>query len=108
MGPELVIALYKPRRNKSDEFHALLATHEDALRQAALVTERPFTMMQSADGTILEIFEWRDRSSSAKAHDHPELGPLWGAMAEIADFPCMAELPEATKRFPHFAPAGLG
>ncbi len=102
MSSELVIALYKPRRSKRDEFQALLAKHEGLLRKAGLVTDRPFVMMKSDDGTILEVFEWIDGAAAHKAHEHAEVGPLWNAMAEIAEFPCLAELPEATKRFPHF------
>ena len=74
------------------------------LRKADLVTERPAILMQSQDGTFLEIFEWRDESCMKQAHEDPEIGGLWGRMAEVADFPALADLPEATGRFPHFRP----
>ena len=46
--------------------------------------------------------EWRP-GGAQKAHEHPAVQELWGAMAAVADFPALGELPEAGRRFPHFS-----
>ena len=89
-----------------DELVALIGKHEPALRASGLVTERPFTIMRSRDGsTFIEVFEWTSMDAATAAHSSEHVGPIWGAMAEVAEFLTLADLAEATTRFPHFAPA---
>lgn len=101
---EIVIALYKPHAGQDAALRALVESHVPALRRAGLITERPSVLMRSSDGTFVEIFEWVP-GGAERAHAHPEIGPLWGAMSEVADFTSLADLPEARGRFPHFTPA---
>lgn len=105
MSAAIVIALYKPRKGQQDALDALVRGHEPALREAGLVTDRPFVRMRSeADGTILEIFEWTSSEAAQAAHAHETVGPLWEAMGEVATFVVPAELQESTRTFPHFQP----
>lgn len=107
MGVEIVQAVYRAKPGKIDELKALIDKHEPALRASGLVTERPFTIMVSSDGaTFIEVFEWTSMQAANDAHDDERVGPIWGAMAEVADFLTLADLEEATRRFPHFAPYG--
>ena len=105
MGHEIVQAVYRAKAGKQEALEALVAQHEPALREAGLVTDRPFARMRSAvDGTIVEVFEWSSRQAACDAHAHETIGPLWEAMAAVADFLTLADLAEATKPFPHFQP----
>ena len=104
MGSEIVIAIYRPRRGREAELDALVARHRPALVAAGLVTDRPFVIARSSDGAVLEIFEWKDRDAARRAHEDPQVGEIWSAMGEIADFPPLADLAESTRHFPHFRP----
>ena len=65
----IVIAAYRPKPGKEGELKALMATHLSTLRSQDLVTERESVMMEAADGTILEVFEWHpDAATRMTAH----------------------------------------
>jgi hypothetical protein len=104
MDSQIVIALYRPHAGQADALAELARRHLPLLRTLGLVTDRPGVLCRAGDGTLLEIFEWASADGSARAHDEPEVARLWEAMGAIADFPNLADLPEAGQRFPHFAP----
>jgi hypothetical protein len=105
MPAEIVTAVYKTKPGKEPEMRELLRRHLTALRSSGLVTARPRVLLRSKNAIYVEIFEWKDGEASAHAaHGHPEIGGVWESMALVCDFACLAELPEATARFPHFAP----
>jgi hypothetical protein len=66
-----VIALYRPFEGKEEEASAVVKSHFSTLREAGLVTEQEPLLLQSADGTFLEIFEWAGSEAAQKAHEHP-------------------------------------
>lgn len=101
-GPELVIAMYKPKQGKHQELETLVKKHVPALKEYGLITEREPLVFKSENGTVIEIFEWQSREASKKAHDHPAIAKIWEAMAVVGDFEKLGNLPEAGKVFPHF------
>lgn len=103
MKPELVIALYRPHPGQERALDALVERHVPALREAELITGRDVLRGRSADGTVVEVFEWVSADAAARAHELPAVASVWEAMAQVADFVTLAELPEAGRRFPHFA-----
>lgn len=103
--PEVVIAMYKPKEGKLTELEALVKKHFSTLKEYGLTTEQSPYIGRSADGTILEIFEWTSSSAAEKAHDHPAVAKIWEAMAMVCDFGRLEQLPEAKNRFPHFTRA---
>ena len=105
--PELCIALYRPHDGKADDLMKLVEQHLPLIRRLGLATERAAIHATAEDGTVLEIFEWADGAAAEKAHSDPDVAALWGAMAEIADFPTLGDIPEAATRFPHFRPLSL-
>jgi hypothetical protein len=107
MKPEVVIALYRPHPGKDAELRALIAQHLPVLRRLELVTDRPPLLLRAADGTYVEIFEWRTAESAGVAHEHPESARVWEAMGKVADFPALQDLAEARERFTHFEPVTL-
>ena len=104
MGSELVIAIYRAKAGKAEALDDLVRRHRPALVAAGLVTDRPFVIARSADGAVLEIFEWVDAGAARRAHETPEVAAIWEAMGALAEFPPLADLAESTRRFPHFRP----
>ena len=94
--------MYKPKPGKQDELMKIVQKHVPLLKKYELITERPAILARSGDGTIIEIFEWLSDGAKDAAHQHPAIAQLWEAMAPVADFPAMKDLPEAQRPFPNF------
>ncbi|MBL7714227.1 MAG: hypothetical protein JNL01_02095 [Bdellovibrionales bacterium] len=101
--PEMVIAMYRPKEGKQAELEALVKKHFPTLKQYGLSTHKESFIGRSSDGTILEIFEWVNQAAAEKAHDHPAVAKIWEAMAMVCDFTTLSQIPESSKRFPHFS-----
>ena len=101
--PEVVVAMYRPKPGKLQELEPLVRTHFPILKEYGLTTDKAPFIGRSADGTILEIFEWASVDSAKKAHDHPAVAKIWEAMAVVCDFGKLDQLPEAKNMFPHFS-----
>lgn len=104
MHGDVVLALYRPHPGCDAQLEEILTRHVRTLRDLGFATDRPVTLVRAADGTYLEIFEWVS-GAAERAHAHPAVEELWGAMAAVASFPTLGELAEASQRFPHFRPA---
>lgn len=100
----LVIALYRPRLGCEARLHEVLRDHVPALRAEGLVTARPELHLRAADGTVLEIFEWKTEQSAADAHHNATVQALWARFEQVAEFVSLADLPEAHRPFSHFDP----
>ena len=106
MSGQVVVAIYRPKPAQGGELKRLIGRHMPTLRNLGLVTDRAPVLLESSDGTLIEIFEWRDQAAVATAHENERVQELWSAMEDVADFATLADLPEATKQFPHFTPLG--
>lgn len=101
----VVFAIYRAHEGATERLLTLLRDHVETLRRRGFATERPVTLVRSNDGrSVIEIFEWCDRSSADAAHQDPEVKKLWSALNEVAKLLTLADLAEAGERFPHFAP----
>lgn len=100
--PEVVIAIYRPKKDKLEELEVLVKKHFGTLKEYGLTTNRDSFLARSSDGSILEVFEWKSAEAAEKAHDHPAIAKVWEAMAVVCDFGSLEQLPEAKMRFPHF------
>jgi len=100
----LVIACYRPHTDKHDELDAEVRAHVPALRELGLVTDRPPVIMRSADGTVVEVFEWMSQHAIDQAHDSPEVQDLWARFATVCDYVPVAQVPEAAEIFSGFTP----
>jgi len=103
---EIVVAAYKPKPGQDAVLLDLTRAHVPYLRSLGLVTDRPALAMRGQDGTILEIFEWRD-GAAARAHEMPEIHELWEKYGAICDFTKLETLPEAKNLFAMFTPIDL-
>ena len=107
-GPACVIAQYRPKPGQAAALLELVRAHVPALKRHGLITEMPTLCLESrSDGTLLEIFEWRDEAGSQAAHATPEIEALWSKMAAVAEFSTLKDLSEAAQPFPHFRSVNL-
>src|SRR5881397_1239919 len=63
-----VIAAYRPKKGKDRLLRDVLKDHLPILRKERLVTDRPPYLMRAADGTFVEVFEWKS-SAAIEAED---------------------------------------
>jgi hypothetical protein len=100
---EMVIAAYRPKPGCEAALLALTVEHIPYLRGLGLVTERATLAMRAKDGTILEVFEWRD-GAIARAHEMPEIHAMWAKYGAVCDYVPLQGLSEAADLFAQFEP----
>jgi quinol monooxygenase YgiN len=74
----IVISAYKPKEGKAEALKKLMRTHLPRLRKENLVTDRESIMMEAADGTVVEVFEWLSQDAIMQAHHNPNVLKMWG------------------------------
>src|SRR5450432_4536837 len=94
-----VIVAYKPKPGKESDLAAAVEKHLRVLQAEGLVTEKSASVMRAADGTIVEVFEWRSADAIAKAHASPAVNALWGEFGAACDYVPLASLAEAQQLF---------
>src|SRR4051812_9078961 len=104
MKPEVVFAMYRPKEGHEAQLEQLVAEHYPTLLQYELVTDRRPIVVRAKDKTIIEVFEWRSKEGSRKAHELPAVAKIWEAMGEHGNFATLESLPEAGQDFAHFEP----
>lgn len=100
----IVIVAYKPKPDKADALKLLMKTHLPILQQLGLATKRDSILMEAADGTIVEVFEWVSGEAIQNAHTNPEVLKMWALYAEVCDYVPIGEVPEAVSLFSSFEP----
>jgi hypothetical protein len=101
---QVVIACYKPKSGKAAALKELMKTHLPRLKAEGLVTERESIIMEAADGTILEVFEWLSAEAIRSAHTNPAVLKMWGEYGEVCDYVPINTLAEANNMFAGFTP----
>lgn len=100
----IAVACYRPYTGRAEALLELVRNHLPPLRSLGLVTERSSIMMRSADGTIVEIFEWVSPEAIDRAHENPVVLDLWERFEAVCTYEMPANLPEFRKMFSHFEP----
>lgn len=100
---EMVIAAYRPKPGCEAGLLALTAEHIPHLRSLGLVTDRPSLAMRAKDGTVLEVFEWKD-GAIALAHEMPEIHAMWAKYSAVCEYVPLMTLGEAADLFAQFVP----
>jgi hypothetical protein len=103
----IVIVGYKPKPGKNEALKTLMKTHLPRLKQEGLVTDRESIMMEAADGTIIEVFEWVSKEAIQNAHTNAEVLKMWGEYAEVCDYVPVGDLEEIGNLFSEFGPLDL-
>jgi quinol monooxygenase YgiN len=101
-----VIAAYSPKAGQQQALLRAVQKHLQILRAEKLVTERPAYVMKSANGTIVEVFEWRSAESIKQAHENPAVQALWAEFGAVCEYTRLAGLPEAQDMFAEFDSVG--
>ena len=96
------VACYKPRPGSEQALLALVRDHLPPLRAQGFVTDRPPIVMRTADGTIVEVFEWVSKEAIAGAHANPVVLDLWKRFESVCSYETPANLAEFQNMFAHF------
>ena len=102
--PVMVIVAYRPRPGKEALLLELTRQHLPLLRAQGLATDRPSYVMRAADGTILEVFEWKSQAAIDAAHGNPAVAKMWERYAEACEYIPLKNLKEAGDLFAAFEP----
>ncbi len=94
-----VIVAYTPKPGKEKNLLAAVKKHLEVLSAERLVTDRPGYVMRAADGTIVEVFEWRSAEAIKEAHSNPAVAALWAEFGAACDVTPLTKLPEAHQMF---------
>jgi hypothetical protein len=97
-----VIVAYTPKPGKDEELLTVVRKHLLVLSAEGLVTDKPGYVMRAADGTVVEVFEWRNAAAITAAHSNPAVGALWAEFGAVCDFTPLDKLPEAQQMFAEF------
>ena len=81
-----------------------MRNHLPPLRAEGLVTERPSIVMRTADGTIVEVFEWVSQEAIAGAHKNPAVLDLWKRFEVLCSYETPSNMAEFHIMFAHFEP----
>ena len=100
----IALACYKPRPGCEEALLDLVRNHLPPLRGEGLVTERPSIVMRTADGTVIEVFEWVSQEAIADAHQNPVVLDLWKRFEAVCSYEVPSNLPEFQRTFTHFEP----
>ena len=103
----LVIVAYRPKPGKEQGLLELTRAHVPILRSQGLATDRPPTAMRAADGTVIEVFEWKSSEAIASAHTNPVVQGMWAKYGEVCDYVKLADLKECSDPFAGFEPLEL-
>lgn len=99
----LSIVAYRPKSGQESELLLLTKEHVPYLRERGLAAERPHIIARASDGTILEVFEWKEGGLD-RAHQDAGVHQLWTRFAAACDFVPLNTLPEANMMFANFVP----
>jgi hypothetical protein len=103
----MVIVAYRPRPGKEALLLELTKEHVSVLHGQGLATDRPAYAMRSADGTILEVFEWKSKAAIEAAHTNPVVLKMWEKYAEACEYTPLNAVKECSDLFAGFEPIDL-
>ncbi len=86
--PVPTLVRYTPKPGHEDELLALVRKHWPELRRIGLATDAPARIWRAHDKrsgavSFVELFEWKDETSSTVAHQTPEVMAIWEPMGPI-------------------------
>ena len=100
----IVIVAYKSKPGKYEALKQLCKTHVPRLKKEKLVTDREPVIMEAANETIVEIFEWLSDEAIKQAHSNSVVHQIWAEYGEVCDYVPFGSLTEAGDMFASFQP----
>jgi len=101
------IAVYRPKKGKEKLLREVLRDHVPILRKEGLVTNRPPYLMRAADGTFVEVFEWKSAAAIEAAHQNPAVQAMWARFEEACTYESLVNLSESKEMFANFESVDL-
>jgi hypothetical protein len=98
----VVIVVYRPKRGKEAELLKVIEDHMPVLKGQQLVTNRKPIVMKAADGSVVEVFEWKSAKAIEEAHTNPAVGALWERFSKVCDYEVSANVAEFQNLFAEF------
>jgi hypothetical protein len=102
-----VIVAYTPKAGREEQLLAAVRKHLQVLRAEQLATDKPAYVMKAADGTIVEVFEWRSAEAIKQAHTNPAVASLWAEFGTACDYTPLMKLAECQQMFAEFDTVSL-
>jgi quinol monooxygenase YgiN len=96
------IAAYRPKKGKERLLREVLKDHVPILRKERLVTDRPPYLMRAADGTFIEVFEWKSAAAIQAAHENAAVQAMWARFEEACTYESLVTLSESKEMFANF------
>ena len=106
-GTIMVIVGYKPKEGKNEKLLKVLKDHVPILRKEGLATDHPTQILQTKDGTYLEIFEWVSSKSIENAHNNKAVLEMWKDFDDACEYVPLANLEESKLMFAGFKPVKI-
>jgi hypothetical protein len=97
-----VIVAYAPKPGMEQALIVAVKKHLGVLKAENLVSDRPAYAMRAANGTIVEVFEWRSAEAINAAHGNPAVQALWHEFGAACDYVPLTSLPETHQMFAEF------
>jgi hypothetical protein len=100
----IVIVAYRPKKGKEEQLLKLIHEHLPILKTQDMVTDRKPVVMKAADGTVIEIFEWKSAKAIEDAHSNAVVQALWMRFNEVCDYDIPVNVREFHDMFSGFEP----
>ena len=89
-APETVVAIYRVKAARMNDFLGLLRQHHPTLRKLGLATSEPPVIYRGEEDRgggpiVFEIFTWSDGEAAETAHHTPEVARIWEAMDSMVE-----------------------
>ena len=66
------------------------------------MTDRPPYLMRAADGTFVEVFEWKSTAAIEAAHQNAAVQAMWARFEETCTYESLVNLSESKEMFANF------
>jgi hypothetical protein len=100
----IVICAFRPRKGKEQDLLGVISDHMPTLRSQNLITDRTSIVGRAADGTIIEVFEWKNQAAVDEAHRNLVVRQLWERFEACSEYISLRDVAETQSPFPHFEP----
>lgn len=101
MGRFAIVA-YRARPGREELLLEAVRDHLTVLRGEGLATDRPRQVMRAADGTVVEVFEWKSAEAMRDAHENAAVKALWERFERACEYTPLRELNECGQLFAEF------
>ena len=100
----IAIVCYKPKKGKKEILKRIIKKHSGILLCENLITDRPPILLETKNGIIMEIFEWKSDTSKVQAHKNPAVTEHWNKIEANGTSVKLADVEESGSIYANFQP----